>query len=94
MTGSQHDVHASDSQPRIIVLEMYFETVKNYNYLVLDSMRNAVIIDPAWEMHKIEKAVSDNQANLRGILVTHSHPDHLHLALPLSQRFDCPIRMS
>jgi hydroxyacylglutathione hydrolase len=36
----------------------------------------------------------DSQASLRGILITHSHPDHIHLAKPIAEQYDCPIWMS
>jgi hydroxyacylglutathione hydrolase len=67
----------------------------NYNYLVVDpSSLHAVIVDPAWEIEKIDWAVADAQAILSGVLVTHSHPDHIHLAKPLAEKYNCPIWMS
>jgi hydroxyacylglutathione hydrolase len=45
-------------------------------------------------MHKIDRALQETQTVLSGILVTHSHPDHIHLARPLAARYQCPIWMS
>jgi hydroxyacylglutathione hydrolase len=85
----------SPQVPRVVTLEMYCQSIKNYNYLVIDpSSRQAVIVDPAWEMEKIDQAILDSQATLRGILITHSHPDHIHLAKPIADKYDCPIWMS
>lgn len=79
----------------VVTLDVRNRTMKNFNYLVVDPVtRDAVIVDPAWEMDKIDRAIEDAGAKLRGILVTHSHPDHIHLAGPLSQKYDCPIWMS
>jgi len=81
--------------PQVIVLHMRHHLMKNYNYLVVDpGSLQAVIVDPAWEMDKIDQALADTQATLSGILVTHSHPDHIHLSKPVAEKYGCPIWMS
>lgn len=80
---------------QVIVLQMCYRFMKNFNYLVVDrSSRNAVIIDPAWEIEKIEEALIATQSKLSGILITHSHPDHINLAKPVAEIYNCPIWMS
>ena len=86
--------HAGNA-PQVTVLRVQKDYLKNYNYLVVDpSSLRAVIVDPAWEIEKIDRAVADAQAELSGVLLTHSHPDHIHLAKPLAEKYDCPIWMS
>lgn len=86
---------ASRSTPLVVVLEMRRHFMANYNYLVVDPIsREAVIVDPAWQPEKIDQALADTRARLRGILITHSHPDHVDLAKPLARRHECPIWMS
>lgn len=81
--------------PRVIVLDVRRGSMKNFNYLVVDpGSLHAVIVDPAWEIDKIDRALADAKAGLKGILVTHSHPDHIDLARPLAKKYDCPIWMS
>jgi hydroxyacylglutathione hydrolase len=81
--------------PSVVVLKMQFRSMTNYNYLVVDAAtRRAVIVDPAWEMDKVDAALDAAGATLAGILITHSHPDHLHLAAPLAEARQCPIWMS
>lgn len=81
--------------PRVIVLKMHYQFMKNYSYLVVDpSSSQAVIVDPTWQMEKIDQAVVDSRARLRGILITHSHFDHIHLTKPMAEKYDCPIWMS
>lgn len=94
---NQH--HAKAGQigaiPQIIVLKTHYQSIKNYNYLVVDpGSCQAVIVDPAWQMEKIDQALMDTQTSLSGILITHSHPDHIHLAKPIAEKYDCPIWMS
>ena len=89
------DIECNELMPQIIVLEMSYLFMKNYNYLVVDpSSHQAVIIDPAWQMEKIDQALTNTQASLSGILITHAHPDHIHLAKPLATKYHCPIWMS
>ncbi len=72
---------AARNLPRVIVLHMHDGPMKNCSYLVFDpSSLRAVIVDPAWEIEKIERAVADTEALLSDVLVTHSHPDHIHPA--------------
>lgn len=81
--------------PQVVVLKMRFHVLTNYNYLVVDSgSRHAVIVDPAWEMDKVNAALEEAEAKLAGILITHSHADHLNLAAPLATQRRCPIWMS
>lgn len=54
---------------------------KNYSYLVVDpATREAVLIDPAWEIDTIESALAQAEATLSHVLLTHSHHDHTNLA--------------
>jgi hydroxyacylglutathione hydrolase len=81
--------------PEVFLLEMQHGRMKNNNYLVVDpEMRHAVIVDPAWEMEKIEDALIRTRARLQGVLITHAHFDHIHLAKEVASRHDCPIWMS
>jgi hydroxyacylglutathione hydrolase len=81
--------------PRVSVLKMCYRYMKNYSYLVMDPRsRQAVIVDPAWQMEKVDQALIDMKARLSGVLVTHAHPDHIHLAKPIAEKYDCPIWMS
>ena len=81
--------------PQVIVLDVRRESMKNFNYLVVDpESLQAVIVDPAWDIDKIDRALADAEAILSGILVTHSHPDHINLAKPLAEKYNCPIWMS
>lgn len=79
----------------IQILKVSHSIMKNYNYLVMDDIsKDAVLIDPAWELDTIESALSEHHANLKGILVTHSHPDHVNLCGTLAERWEVPVFMS
>ncbi|WKD49177.1 MBL fold metallo-hydrolase [Microbulbifer spongiae] len=69
--------------------------MKNYNYLLMDNgSREAMIVDPAWEINKVHLALETQNAQLKGILITHSHLDHINLAGQVAEEYQCPIFMS
>ena len=80
---------------QVVILRMTYMSMVNYSYLIVDHINNrAVIVDPAWDIRKVDQALENTGTILSGILLTHSHPDHIHLAKPLSEKYDCPIWMS
>lgn len=82
-------------EPQVVMLRVSNMFMINYNYLVIDHINNAsVLIDPAWEIEKIESAIATSKTQLKGILLTHAHFDHVHLAKSLSEKYNCPIWMS
>lgn len=95
MINSGVKVAYAKARPQVTVLEMSHQFMKNYNYLVVDpGSRQAVIVDPAWQIEKVDQALVETKSILRGVLITHSHPDHIHLAKPLAEKYACPIWMS
>lgn len=68
---------------------------KNYCYLVVnENTQDAVLIDPAWEISKIEDQIEKCHANLKAILLTHHHIDHINLAEFFASRYNIPVYMS
>jgi glyoxylase-like metal-dependent hydrolase (beta-lactamase superfamily II) len=67
----------------------------NYSWVVMSKhTRDAVIIDPAWELSKITRLISANSLHLRAVLVTHHHHDHIHLAQSVSDLYGIPVYIS
>jgi hydroxyacylglutathione hydrolase len=88
------DAETAPFTPHVTVLDVRRQSMKNYNYLVVDpASMQAVIVDPAWEIEKLDSALADSRATLSGVLVTHSHRDHTDLAVTMSEKYDCPIWM-
>ncbi|WP_051313374.1 MBL fold metallo-hydrolase [Sporocytophaga myxococcoides] len=80
---------------QVVVLRMTHMFIISYSYLVIDyNSKQSIIVDPAWNIEKVEEALFKTQSSLSGILLTHSHPDHVHLAQPLADKYNCPIWMS
>ncbi len=95
MNENYFDLECNTIVPQVVVLKMSYLFMINYCYLVVDHINHqSVIVDPAWEMEKIDQALLDSKTSLNGILLTHSHFDHTHLAKPLAEKYHCPIWMS
>ncbi len=81
--------------PQVFLVTVERGPMKNNNYLVVDpSTHQAVAIDPAWEFDKLQAELERTQSHLSGILVTHTHSDHIDLARPMAEFYNCPIWMS
>ncbi|GAB3327954.1 MBL fold metallo-hydrolase [Bordetella tumulicola] len=81
--------------PHVFLIKVRHQAFVNNNYLIVDPVSHqAVVVDPAWEMDKIQVELEHAQATLSGILITHSHHDHINLAKPMADFYNCPIWMS
>ncbi|WP_444944876.1 MBL fold metallo-hydrolase [Microbulbifer sp. ZKSA006] len=80
---------------RVHSIKVSRSSIINNNFLIVDEeSRDAVFVDPAWELDTLENALEQNQATLKGILVTHSHPDHTDLCDTLSKLYSVPVFMN
>ncbi|WP_039835554.1 MBL fold metallo-hydrolase [Paenibacillus sonchi] len=67
----------------------------NYCYLVEDlQSKMAFIVDPSWEIEKIVRKLEELQVQLRAILLTHSHFDHINLVEPLTDLYNPKVYIS
>ncbi|PYG87835.1 glyoxylase-like metal-dependent hydrolase (beta-lactamase superfamily II) [Ruminiclostridium sufflavum DSM 19573] len=72
-----------------------FLNMINYSYIVVDKeSKNALVVDPSWEIDKIISRLEKENAKLTAILLTHSHSDHTNLVNPLTARFNTEVYMS
>ncbi|MBA4543504.1 MBL fold metallo-hydrolase [Thermoactinomyces daqus] len=76
-------------------LRMSYSFFINNSYLIVEpESRQAIVIDPAWELNKITEQLERTKADLRAILLTHSHHDHVNLVPPLLERAQPDVFMS
>lgn len=63
---------------RIYVEQILVGPMANYVYIIGDKeKREAVIVDPAWNVSELVDEVEKHGFKLTGALVTHYHPDHI-----------------
>ncbi|MGC7559503.1 MBL fold metallo-hydrolase [Pasteurella sp. PK-2025] len=59
--------------------------------LIWDDQKNAAIIDPGGEANKLISRITELELNLKTILLTHGHLDHVGAAPKLKQHFNVPM---
>lgn len=69
------------------------EKMKNQCYLIYDQ-QTGILIDPAWDYELINNFLLEHKIVLKGILLTHSHRDHVNLAPFFAVKHDVPVYMS
>lgn len=67
--------------------------IKNQCYLAY-SGNAGVLIDPAWDYTLINRFLQEHAITLNGILLTHAHKDHTHLAQAFALHHAAPVFMS
>jgi hydroxyacylglutathione hydrolase len=66
----------------------------NYCYIVINTQSQTVLlIDPAWEPETITTSLINNGWLPKAVLLTHHHPDHVHLAPYFASRYNIPVYM-
>jgi hydroxyacylglutathione hydrolase len=80
---------------RVQVLKVQKSSFVNYCYVVANlQSRAALLVDPAWEPDLIASVITNNNWHPSAILLTHHHPDHVHLAPYFATRYHIPVYMS
>ena len=62
----------------------------NYSYVCYDESNDAFVVDPS-EFNPVHKCLEDNNLNLKFVLNTHHHFDHVGGNSELKQKYGCKI---
>jgi glyoxylase-like metal-dependent hydrolase (beta-lactamase superfamily II) len=64
--------------PQIYLKQLLLGPMQNFVYVLADAdTRDAVVVDPAWEVDRLVDLIQEEDLHLKAALVTHFHPDHL-----------------
>ncbi len=76
----------------VYVAQLELGPMQNFVYLVgpLEG-REAVVVDPAWDVDAIDARLAQDGRTLVGAFVTHSHHDHINGLPTLLSRHDVPV---
>ena len=62
----------------------------NYSYICFDNKNDAFVVDPS-EFKPVDEYISNNQLNLKYVLNTHHHFDHVGGNYELKQKYNCKV---
>jgi len=61
----------------MFVKQLQLGPMQNFVYLIGDeATKECMVVDPAWDIDAIQKALTEAGLTLKGALITHYHPDH------------------
>lgn len=81
-----------NNQFKLCVIKTQFLNFNNYCYLGIDlQTKEAFIVDPAWELRKIQQCIEEEQVTLTMVLLTHAHFDHVNLAGTIARKYGVPV---
>jgi len=74
MTGDR----ATAADGSVYLVQMELGPMQNFVYLIGDpETRECLAVDPAWEIDHIVETLAADEMRLTGVLVTHTHQDHV-----------------
>lgn len=63
----------------MIFRQLQLGQMQNFSYIIGDELtRESAIVDPGWEIDKIQRISRDLGLNITSILITHTHFDHIN----------------
>jgi glyoxylase-like metal-dependent hydrolase (beta-lactamase superfamily II) len=77
---------------RMILKQAEIGPMMNFVYLIgCQETREAGVVDPAWDAPAIMRMAQASNLNIRHILLTHGHPDHVNALEPLLEATDARV---
>jgi glyoxylase-like metal-dependent hydrolase (beta-lactamase superfamily II) len=78
----------------IIIHRMELGPMMNFVYLAgCPSSREAAVVDPAWDAAAILRRAREADLQIRHVLLTHGHPDHINALEPLLAEVDAEVAL-
>lgn len=79
----------------LVIEQIEMGPMENYIYFIANSeTKEAVVVDPAWEVDRIREVANKNGYKIKAALITHGHPDHTNGIGELLNTHDIPIYVS
>jgi hydroxyacylglutathione hydrolase len=81
--------------PNLLFQQIKIGPMDNYVYFIGDcDSRKVGIVDPGWDIPRLEREAKKLQAQITCVLLTHGHPDHINGVEELSSRHDIKVLLS
>ncbi len=80
---------------RVYQLQVSKRWMKNYTYIIEErDCQEAILVDPGLDRLKIENVLKKRGLTVTGILVTHTHMDHVDLVKTMAIKYGIPVWIS
>jgi hydroxyacylglutathione hydrolase len=80
------------ASPPVYVHQFALGPMQNFVYLVgTEGQPEVCVVDPAWDVDAIERTIRAQGKRVAGLLLTHSHKDHINGVAELLRRHDVPV---
>lgn len=76
---------------RLQMLEYPESNFSANTYLLIDDLNNVIVIDPGFPGSDLTNQLLAQGMNVKAILLTHTHYDHMRGVIPLVEAFKCPV---
>jgi glyoxylase-like metal-dependent hydrolase (beta-lactamase superfamily II) len=83
------------NDPKLLLKQIQLGPMGNNIYIVGDlEKKEALVVDPAWDIDVIRQIESDTKIALKGVYCTHCHPDHTNGIGELLRTHNIPVYVS
>lgn len=80
------------TEPKLLLHQMELGPMQNFIYLIgCENTREAAVVDPAWDVPAILRKAKEHNLQIKTILLTHTHFDHINGVEELLQQTDARI---
>ncbi len=84
--------YARPMENPIYLRQLLLGPMENFVYLVgAEGAKEVAVVDPAWDVAAIERAVKEDGKTISAALLSHCHPDHINGVPELLARHDIPV---
>lgn len=67
------------NKPKLFLHQVELGPMQNFVYLIgCENTREAAVVDPAWDVPAVLKMAKARQFNIKTVLLTHTHFDHIN----------------
>lgn len=78
--------------PELLIKQFEIGPMQNFVYFIGDqNTKQALLVDPAWDIKSLLEEASKAGIAIKGILVTHGHFDHTNGVEELLKNYDIPV---
>ena len=76
----------------LAIHQLLLGPLQNFVYVLADDVtRRALVVDPGWDTQAILARLAEHDLTLAGLLVTHTHFDHINAVGELVTQADVPV---